>query len=67
MSGGQSGFALLIVLWTVGFLALVGTWLVAAGRSRVDEMLHVPMPKGAIRVSVTAPIFYDKPGARLHV
>ena len=33
MSGGQSGFALLIVLWTVGFLALVGTWLVAAGRS----------------------------------
>ena len=33
MSTGQSGFALLIVLWTVGVLALVGTWLVAAGRS----------------------------------
>jgi general secretion pathway protein K len=29
----QSGFALLIVLWTVGFLALLGTQLVAAGRS----------------------------------
>ena len=41
--------------------------LVASGRSRVGEMLHVPMPKSAIRVSVTAPIFYDKPGARLNV
>jgi general secretion pathway protein K len=29
----QSGFALLIVLWTVGFLALLGTQIVAAGRS----------------------------------
>ena len=33
MSTRQSGFALLIVLWTVGFLALLGTQLVAAGRS----------------------------------
>ncbi len=41
--------------------------LVTSGRSRVGEMLHVPMPKSAIRVSVTAPIFYDKPGARLNV
>ncbi len=41
--------------------------LVASGRSRVGAKLHVPMPKGAIPVSVTAPIFYDKPGARLHV
>jgi general secretion pathway protein K len=29
----QRGFALLIVLWTVGFLALLGTQIVAAGRS----------------------------------
>jgi general secretion pathway protein K len=29
----QKGFALLIVLWTVGFLALLGTRIVAAGRS----------------------------------
>jgi general secretion pathway protein K len=29
----QRGFALLIVLWTVGFLALLGTRIVAAGRS----------------------------------
>ncbi len=41
--------------------------LVAAGRSRIGAELHVPMPGGAVRVTVTAPIFYDKPGARLHV
>ena len=33
MSMRQRGFALLIVLWTVGFLALLGTQIVAAGRS----------------------------------
>jgi sarcosine oxidase, subunit alpha len=41
--------------------------LVAAGRSRIGAKLHVPMPGGAVRVTVAAPIFYDKPGARLHV
>ena len=40
--------------------------LVATGRSRLGEMLHVPMPKGPIRVSVTSPIFYDKLGTRLN-
>jgi general secretion pathway protein K len=33
MTGRRRGFALLIVLWTVGFLALLGTQIVAAGRS----------------------------------
>ena len=33
MTQRQRGFALLIVLWTVGFLALLGTQIVAAGRS----------------------------------
>lgn len=33
MTNRQTGFALLIVLWTVGFLALLGTRIVAAGRS----------------------------------
>ena len=33
MNPCQRGFALLIVLWTVGFLALLGTQIVAAGRS----------------------------------
>lgn len=32
-AGAQGGFALLIVLWTVGFLAVLGTRIVAAGRS----------------------------------
>ena len=41
--------------------------LVAGGRSRVGAKLHAPMPGGAVPVTVTAPIFYDKPGARLHV
>ena len=33
MTKREAGFALLIVLWTVGFLALLGTQIVAAGRS----------------------------------
>lgn len=33
MTNRQTGFALLIVLWTVGFLALLGTQIVASGRS----------------------------------
>jgi general secretion pathway protein K len=33
MSIRQRGFVLLVVLWTVGFLALLGTQIVAAGRS----------------------------------
>jgi general secretion pathway protein K len=33
MSSRQRGFALLIVLWTVGLLALLGTQIVASGRS----------------------------------
>jgi sarcosine oxidase, subunit alpha len=41
--------------------------LVAAGRSRIGAGLNVPMPGGAVPVTITAPIFYDKPGARLHV
>jgi sarcosine oxidase, subunit alpha len=40
--------------------------LVAAGRSRMGAKLHVPMPGGAIAVSVVSPIFYDKAGARLN-
>ena len=36
MTGRQRGFALLIVLWTVGFLALLGTQIVASGRSETQ-------------------------------
>jgi sarcosine oxidase, subunit alpha len=41
--------------------------LVAAGRSRIGARLNVPMPGGAVPVTVTSSIFYDKAGARLHV
>jgi sarcosine oxidase subunit alpha len=40
--------------------------LVAAGRSRIGTKLHVPMPGGAVPVTVVGPVFYDKAGARLN-
>ena len=40
--------------------------LVAAGRSRIGAKLHVPMPSGAVGVTVVGPVFYDKAGARLN-
>jgi sarcosine oxidase subunit alpha len=40
--------------------------LVAAGRSRMGAKLHVPMPGGAVGVTVVSPVFYDKEGARLN-
>ena len=40
--------------------------LVAAGRSRIGARLHVPMPGGAIGVTVVGAVFYDKEGARLN-
>jgi general secretion pathway protein K len=46
MSNRQRGFALLIVLWTVGFLALLGTQIVAAGRS--DTQLAYNLKQEAV-------------------
>jgi sarcosine oxidase subunit alpha len=40
--------------------------LVAGGRARVGEVLHVPTPEGEIPVEVCAPVFYDPQGKRLH-
>jgi sarcosine oxidase subunit alpha len=40
--------------------------LVRGGRARLGETLYVPMPGGEIAVQVTAPMFYDAEGARLH-
>jgi sarcosine oxidase subunit alpha len=39
---------------------------VADGRARIGQTLYVPMPGGDIAVQVTAPMFYDAAGARLH-
>ncbi|MEA2743529.1 MAG: ral secretion pathway protein, partial [Acetobacteraceae bacterium] len=46
MSIRQRGFALLIVLWTVGFLALLGTRIVAAGRT--DTQLATNLKQDAV-------------------
>lgn len=41
--------------------------LVADGRNRMGETLHVPMPGGAVAVTVADPVFIDPKGDRLHV
>jgi sarcosine oxidase subunit alpha len=41
--------------------------VVAGGRARLGQTLHVPMPGGDIAVEVTAPVFYDPTGARINV
>ena len=40
--------------------------MVAGGRARQGDTLHVPMPEGDIAVQVTSPVFYDPEGGRLH-
>ncbi len=40
--------------------------MVSAGRSRTGHRLLVPMPGGGVPVQVTAPVFYDPDGARIH-
>jgi sarcosine oxidase subunit alpha len=40
--------------------------LIAGGRSRIGQTLHVPMPRGPIAVQVTSPVFYDPGGARIN-
>ncbi len=39
--------------------------LVEGGRRRLGEVLYVPMPGGSVRVTLTAPVFYDPEGSRL--
>ncbi len=40
--------------------------MVAGGRARIGQALHVRMPGGDIEVEVANPVFYDPDGARLH-
>ncbi len=40
--------------------------VVAGGRARLGQTLHVPMPGGDIAVEVTTPVFYDPSGARIN-
>ena len=39
--------------------------LLANGRARLNEILHVPMPGGAVAARVVAPVFVDPEGRRL--
>ncbi len=39
--------------------------LVAGGRARRGETVHVPMPGGAVAVRIVEPVFYDPKGERL--
>ena len=41
--------------------------LVAGGRARIGSTLHVPTPGGAVDVTVTDPVFFDKAGERLRM
>jgi sarcosine oxidase subunit alpha len=40
--------------------------MVAGGRARTGQTLHIPMPGTDIPVTVVAPVFYDPKGARLN-
>ena len=40
--------------------------LVAGGRDRIGQTLHVPMPDHTIEVEVTGTVFFDEKGERLH-
>ena len=40
--------------------------LIAGGRARVGQRLYIPMPGGELEVDVTAPVFYDLEGTRIH-
>ena len=58
--GGQRGFALLAVLWTLGFLALLGTALVAIARQnmqRVDNLLDGARAEAAAEGALHQAIF----------
>jgi sarcosine oxidase subunit alpha len=40
--------------------------LVAGGRDRMGETLHIPMPGRTISATVVTPMFYDAEGSRLN-
>ncbi|MGE8942507.1 sarcosine oxidase subunit alpha family protein [Leptospira interrogans] len=51
--------------WSATLGRPIAMALLADGRSRIGERLHVPMPNGSVAVEVTAPVFYDPKGERL--
>lgn len=51
--------------WSETLQRSIALALVEGGRERVGSRLHVPMPSGAVPVTVGPPVFYDKEGKRL--
>jgi sarcosine oxidase subunit alpha len=52
--------------WSEALGRSIALAVVAGGRGRMGETLHVPMPDKTHRVTVVDTIFYDREGARLH-
>jgi sarcosine oxidase subunit alpha len=52
--------------WSAVLGRPVALGLVADGRARMGETLHVPMPGGAIAVQVVSPVAFDPEGTHLH-
>ncbi|HEX4173741.1 MAG TPA: sarcosine oxidase subunit alpha family protein [Acetobacteraceae bacterium] len=53
--------------WSETLQSPIALGLIAAGRSRIGEIMHVPLQDRTVAVRVTEPAFYDRQGARLHV
>ena len=52
--------------WSATLNEPIALAVVADGRSRMGETLHVPMPGGAIAVEVVSPVFVDPTGGKLN-
>jgi sarcosine oxidase subunit alpha len=51
--------------WSDALGRSIALAVVAGGRARLGETLHVPMPGATHRVTVTDSVFYDREGVRL--
>jgi len=52
--------------WSEALQRPIALALVSSGRARLGQMLYVPQADRTVAVRVTDPVFYDKPGERLH-
>jgi sarcosine oxidase subunit alpha len=52
--------------WSENCGRSIALGLVAGGRDRMGQTLHVPMPSGMIEVEVTGMVFFDETGGRLN-
>jgi sarcosine oxidase subunit alpha len=66
VSGGAGVGHVTSAYWSETLQSPIALGLITAGRSCLGEVLHVPMPDRTIAVRVRDPVFYDRPGARLH-